>query len=191
MPPRARRAGGSAALAAALAAAALVAPRAAAAARAPWYEPEHAKLQLAGNIGFLSPGVGWAWGRLEGDVFLGWVPEAIGGADVFSVTGKLGWTPWSVRAGGWSLRPLTLALQLTYTFGDQYFVVPRFPFTPTALRSGVALGAELARRVGRRSVGLYAEAVALDLGLGYWLSNTRALGPGDVFSVALGARVGF
>jgi hypothetical protein len=157
----------------------------------PWYAPDHAKLQLAGNVGFLSPGIGWAPGRLEVDLFLGWVPEAVGGDDLFSVTGKLTFAPWSVERGRWRARPLTVGLQLGYTFGEQYFVFPRFVFTPTALRSGLALGADVRRRVGRRTVGLYAELVALDVGLVYWASNPRSIGPTDVFSLALGARLAF
>lgn len=159
---------------------------------APWYEPDHAKLQLAGNVGFLSPGAGYAWGRrLEGDVFLGWVPEAVGGADIFSVTAKLRVAPWSIARRPWTFRPFTAAFQVTYTFGDQYFVIPPFRFIPTALRSGLALGAEVVRASGRRTLGVYAEAVALDLGLGYWLANRDALGPQDVFSLAVGVRLGF
>lgn len=158
----------------------------------PWYAPDHTKLQLAGNVGFLSPGLGWAWaGRLEGDVFFGWVPEPLGGTDILSLTGKLTWAPWSIESLPWSFRPLTAALQLTYTFGDQYFVIPPYPFTPTALRSGLALGAEVARRLARRSLGVYVELVALDLGLAYWLGNRDALGPADVFSVAVGVRLAF
>ncbi len=82
-------------------------------------------------------------------------------------------------------------MQLTYTFGDRYFVLPREGFVPTALRSGLALGAEVGRRVGRRSLGIYVEVVALDLGLAHWLGNTGALGPTDVFSVAIGTRLAF
>jgi hypothetical protein len=176
-----------AALAGLAAAALLVAAPPVTAAR-PWYVPDHAKLQLAGNVGFLSPGVGYAWGRhVEGDAFFGWVPEAFGG-DVFSLTGKLVLSPWEI-GDRWRLRPFTAAVQLTYTFGDPYFVIPPEPFVPTALRAGVAFGAELARRWRGRSVGLYAELVALDLGLAYWLSNRDALGPRDVFSLALGLRL--
>lgn len=158
----------------------------------PWYAPDHAKLQLAGNVGFLSPGAGWALGRrTEAELFVGWVPEAVGGADIFSVTGKLGFAPWRVETGAWSFRPLTTTLQLSYTFGERYFVIPPFPFTPTALRAALALGAEASRALGRHRVGLYAELVALDQGLVYWLTNRDALGPADVFSLALGARVSF
>jgi hypothetical protein len=118
---------------AAVALAALAAPAGAAGERGrPWYAPDHTKLQLAGNIGFLSPGLGYAWGRrLEGDVFFGWVPEAIGGTDILSVTGKLTWAPWSVESRPWSFRPFTAALQLTYTFDDQYELLRPY-FIPTA-----------------------------------------------------------
>jgi hypothetical protein len=157
-----------------------------------WYVPDHAKLQLAGNVGFLSPGVGYAIGRrLEGDVFFGWVPEAVGGDDIFSLTGKITWAPWALQAGAWRIRPGTLAFQVTYTFGDEYFVIPDFAFTPTALRAGFALGAAASRPVRGHDVGLYAELVALDLGLAYALSDSRALDPWDAFSLALGARVRF
>jgi hypothetical protein len=184
-----------AAVARSLAAAVVLAglPAAAGAEARPWWAPDHAKVQLAGNIGFVSPGIGWSFARkVEGDLFFGWVPEAVGGDDIFSVTGKLGWAPWTIATGGpWAVRPLTAGLQITYTFGDQYFVVPEFEFTPTALRAGIALGAEARRPVGRRTLGVYAELVALDMGLAYWASNTDALGPEDVFSLALGVRLGF
>lgn len=180
----------SAGLGAAALAATLAATSARAADARPWYVPDHAKLQLAGNVGFLSPGAGYGLGRrLEGDLFLGWVPEAIGGDDVFSVTGKLTLSPWRVEAGRWRVRPFTAALQLTYTFGDQYFVIPDEPFTPTALRAALGFGAAASVPVRGRRVGLYAELVALDLGLLFWLSNRDALSPVDVFSVALGMRV--
>jgi hypothetical protein len=40
-------------------------------------------------------------------------------------------------------------------------------------------------------VGIYAELVALDMGLVYWLSDSEALGPEDVFSLAVGVRLDF
>jgi hypothetical protein len=185
------RGGARAAAVATLLAADAAAPARAEPGRA-WYVPDHAKLQLAGNVGFLSPGVGWALGRrAEADLLFGWVPEAVGGTDIFAFTGKVTWAPWSVQAGSWRIRPATAGLQVTYTFGDQYFVVPPFTFTPTALRAGLALGAGASRSVRGRELGLYAELVALDLGLSYALSNRRALDLWDAFSLALGARVTF
>lgn len=167
-----------------------------------WYLPDQAKLQFAGSIGFLSPGVGWASaGRgLEADLFLGWVPPAIGGDDVFSVTGKLTLQPWRRDLGRrWILRPLYGALLLTYTFGRQYFIRPPPQYRggyfdgPTALRAGIALGGNVAVRTDGavREVGLYWEVVALDFMLVSWFRNAGSLGPGDVFSLALGLRAGF
>lgn len=164
-----------------------------------WYLPDQAKLQLAGNIGFVSPGVGWSWAgrRLEADVIFGWVPEAIGGVPVFSLTGKLTWLPWRVAVGrDWRLAPVSLALQLTYTFGEDYFVLlpdyyPKGYYNvPTALRSGVGLGSAIGRPLwGLPHVGLYYELVAIDAPLVFWLSNRDAVSVTDVFSLALGVRV--
>jgi hypothetical protein len=169
--------------------------------RRPWYLPDQAKLQFAGDIGFLSPGLGYslARGRLEADLFFGWVPRAIGAEDIVSFTGKLTWVPWRIPVERrWYVRPLTLGLQVTYTLGDEYFVTvpsrygPGYYDFPTALRAGIALGGGVGRRLGGaiREVGLYYELVALDAMLFLWARNTRALGPEDVFTLALGVRVG-
>jgi hypothetical protein len=161
--------------------------------------PDHLKLQLAGDVGFLSPGAGYGWfgRRLEADLFLGWVPAAIDGADVFSITPKVTWAPLRLDAGrGWEVRPVTAALQLTYTFGhDYYLLLPeRFPANyydfATALRVGFAIGAEVARTLrGTRRVGVYAELVALDALVLAWVRNPRTLGPTNVFTLAIGARL--
>ncbi len=168
----------------------------------PWYLPDHAKLQFAGSIGFISPGVGWAWGgrKVEADVFLGWVPEVVGGEDIYSATGKLAWQPLSFGgARGWLVRPVSAGLQVTYTFGSRYFVRqpsrfgPDYYDFPTALRTGVALGGNAAIRTrgAVREIGVYWEVVALDVMLFLWARNPRALGPEDAFTVALGVRAGF
>jgi hypothetical protein len=166
-----------------------------------WAVPDQAKLQLAGNVGFLSPGVGYSWfgTRLEADLFFGWVPRSIGGESIVSVTGKLTFAPWRLRPGsGWSLRPLTAALQLTYTFGHEYFLrqPEHYPHgyysAATALRSAVAVGASAGRRQwGLDEVGVYAELVAVDAMLGFWIANPSALGAADVLSLALGVRAAF
>lgn len=166
-----------------------------------WAIPDHAKLQLAGNVGFLSPGVGWAWlgDRVESDLFLGWVPPGVGGESIVSATAKLTWAPWRLRSGaGWSLRPLTGAVQLTYTFGDEYFLsLPdHYPSgyysTASALRGALALGASAGRPAWELDeLSLYAELVALDAMLFFWAKNPGALGANDVVSVALGVKAAF
>jgi hypothetical protein len=182
------------------AAAALVLALPARAGELPWYVPDRAKVQFAGNIGFLSPGVGWAWDRprLETDLFFGWVPEAVGGKEIVSLTGKLTWLPWEVSLDRrWVVRPLTLGLQLTYTFGDAYFVEdpafygPDYYDFPTALHAGLAFGGAVGRHGhGRiRELGVYWELVAIDKPIFTWIRNPDTVGPADVFSLALGVRM--
>lgn len=168
----------------------------------PWYVPDHVKLQLAGQIGFLSPGLGvdLASGKLHLDLFLGWVPESVGGKDILSVTGKLGYAPWRLRvAPRWHVVPLTAAVQATYTFGSQYFVEApeHYPSgyyeMPTALDLGVSLGGAVLRqqRGSDREVGVYYEIVALGKMLMLWRENPDVLDASDVLSMALGAMLRF
>lgn len=158
--------------------------------------PDQLKLQLAGNVGFVSPGVGYAFlrQRVETDLFFGWVPEAVGGTDIVSLTAKVTGQPFRMDVRGVELRPVTMALQLTYTFGDRYFVRPPSQFPgryydfPTAIRAGIALGSSATVQVGRTRIGAYYELVALDVMLRAWSDNPRTVGPLDVFSLALGLR---
>jgi hypothetical protein len=171
--------------------------------RRPWVVPDHAKLQLAGQIGFLSPGIGYALAGddVEVDVLLGWVPPFHGADDIWSVSGKITYAPLHLRVGSrWRIEPFRAALQLTYTFGPEYFadVPDRYPSgyydLPTAWHSGVAFGGAVTRRGhgGRgREVGFFAEAVALPLQLRDWWRNRNVIDASDVLTVAAGVMVGF
>lgn len=187
----------SAAVAAALLAAA--APLAARADRHPLL-PDRAKLQLAGNLGLVSGGPGWAFARerLELDLLAGWVPERWGGDDLVSLTAKLTWLTPSRAAAGWRVRPLTLALAATYTRGEGFWLrqPSRYPggyyLVPTALRATIALGATVIRVRGPLAgTGLYAEVVALDAAVVHWIRNPRTTRASDVLSLALGVRAEF
>lgn len=122
-------------------------------------------------------------------MFLGWVPPAIAGRTYFLATGKLTFAPWTVERAGWIARPITLAGQLTYTLGGRFSARPEGDLPPTALRAGLALGAATGRRVGGTAVLLYAELVALDAGIFYWVTDRTSVGLADVLSLALGVRV--
>jgi hypothetical protein len=160
--------------------------------------PDHAKLQLAGAIGLVSAGTGYAlFGRrLEADVFLGWVPPSIADLHLVMLTGKLTWLPWTARlTRAWRLRPITVGMAVTYTFGDRFFLrnPDRYPrgYYPiaTAVRGSFQLGGTIGRPVGRFSeLALYWELVAVDVPLVLWWQNSRVVGLEDVVSLALGVR---
>lgn len=167
----------------------------------PWYVPDQTKLQLAGWIGFVSPGAGYSWfdRRLEADLFFGWVPPPLGGEHIVSLTGKVTWLPLRVgEPEKITVHPVTISAQLTYTFGSEYWVLEpsgRYPTPdyyplPTALRAGLGVGGDVGRPLwGLERVSVYYEAVALDLMLGNWIGNHESLGPSDVFSLAVGLRI--
>lgn len=200
IPARSRAPRAARALAVALAVAAPRTAGASARADRAWWVPDHAKVQLAGDIGFVSPGVGWelAGRRLELDAFAGWVPASVGGRDLFSATAKLGFTPWRVAVRRVRLQPITAALQVTYTFGSAFFVTspdthpPGYYELPTAVHADLAIGAAVARTLrGERELGVSVEVVGRDHDVRDWLDNRRALSAGDVLSLALGARLRF
>lgn len=163
--------------------------------------PDHLTLQLAGEIGFISPGIGYrlAGGKVHLDALFGWVPASIGGDDIYALTGKVTFAPWTLPLGErWRLDPIHAAVQGTHTFGSQYFTKPpsRYPRgyydLPTAWYSGVALGAGVAHRdVRGRELGVYVELVALTMQLRDWWRNQRVIDLSDVVSVAIGAQVAF
>lgn len=163
--------------------------------------PDHAKVQVAGRLGVVAPGVGYALagGRVESDVLIGWVPASMAGVDLVMLTGKVSWFPWRVGLGGaWTLRPVSAAAAVTWTIGDGFWVLPpdRYPRgyyeLPSGLRGTLALGSAVARSTRRdREVGVYGEVVAGDVPLAYWITNGRAVRASDVLSLAFGVRVEF
>lgn len=163
--------------------------------------PDQARLQLAGAIGLLSAGAGYAFAdtRLELDVLVGWAPASIADVDLVTLTGKVTYLPWRVRLPrGWRLRPLTAAFAITHTFGGRFHLrtPSKYPSgylpVPTSLRGTVALGGTIGRPVGRlKELALSVELVAVDVPLAYWIRNSRAVDASDVISVALGVRAEF
>lgn len=167
-----------------------------------WYVPDHAKVQIAGEMGVVAPGVGYELlgHQLQGDLFFGWVPSSFGGDDVLSATAKLTFVPWRIPVGHrWRVHPLSVSSQLTYTFGSQYFVLPpdRYPSgyydLPTALHTAIGAGGCVVRslRAEARELGVYYELVAPNAMLWRWFQNRAALSLADVVGVALGARLRF
>lgn len=55
-----------------------------------WYVPHFVPLQFAGNIGFLSSGIGYASnkGNYELNLSYGYVPEPVGGQEIHMITAK-------------------------------------------------------------------------------------------------------
>jgi len=164
--------------------------------------PDHLKLQFAGNIGFLSIGAGYVnkSGRLEGDFFYGYVPESIGGVDIHTITSKLSWhLIKGLGSGRTELKPLSLGILVSYTFGKQYFGFKpeNYPYNyyrqPTSLHVGSFIGGQINRmqKKGRfSSFGLYYELTTMDTEVLSYVSNRKSIGLGEIVSLGIGIKAG-
>ena len=72
--------------------------------------PTHSKIQYAGNMGLLSFGTGWDYGKRnqwETDVLLGFIPKYSSKKAKVTMTLKQNYMPWSINIGkGFSTEPL-------------------------------------------------------------------------------------
>ncbi|WP_253401255.1 hypothetical protein [Pontibacter sp. HSC-36F09] len=165
------------------------------------FSPYHAKVQYAGSIGFASVGIGRSFfdEKLETDLFVGYLPESIGGDHIWTAALKATAIPFKailVRSLDW--QPLRAGLQLGYTFGEEYFIVePRDKYEkgyygfPTALHLYLHLGGQLdfARVEKLQRFGLYYELNTSAEYLISYIQNPKYLSPGKIFNLALGVRV--
>jgi hypothetical protein len=169
----------------------------------PWYVPSHAKLQYAGNIGWLSAGAGYTYldDILQSELFFGYVPALTGNQRLAMTTFKQIAIPYEF---GWGqhLRvvPIYAGAFATYTFGDDYYV-----FAPehlegvysrqTALRFGPLVGGRIGADIEPfgpiESVGAYWELNANDLAINAYVKNPEFFNVYDILALGLGVELGF
>ncbi|WP_207433781.1 hypothetical protein [Sabulibacter ruber] len=160
------------------------------------------KTQFAGDIGLVSVGVGkQSFNRkLETDVSVGYLPKKIGGDHLFTAALKstlLPFRPVRIRKVDW--HAFSTGMQLSYTFGDDFFAseryLSRYPNRyyrfSTALHLYFFAGGQvnLTRVEKFRRFGAYYEVGTMGEYLLSYLQNPGYLGPGKIFHLALGAKM--
>lgn len=168
------------------------------------YSPYHIKVQFAGDIGFLSVGAGRSFLRekLETDLFLGYLPEKIGGDRIVTTALKVTYAPLrSMEVKSLEWQPLRTGIQLSYTFGKDYYTWEHkhkysayskgYYGFPTALHLYFFLGGQVDfNRVEKLSrFGAYYEFGSNAEYLLSYAQNRSYLGPGKIFNLALGVRM--
>lgn len=134
--------------------------------------PDHVKFQFAGNMGLLSVGAGYSFlgGRLQSDIFYGYVPASYAGTSIHHITWKNTVIPWNRKISSrLSYAPLTLGAHLSGKVWNNnretWMTLPgRYPnryYYPTALNLLLTAGGcvEYRSRAGRH-LGMYVEAGA-------------------------------
>ncbi len=89
--------------------------------------PTHTKIQFAGNMGLLSFGTGWDYGRRnqwETDVFFGVLPKYDSKRTKLTFTVKQNYLPWSlpIKQSRFSVEPLACGMYLNTVFGNEFWV---------------------------------------------------------------------
>lgn len=165
-----------------------------------WYLPDFVPLQYAGNIGFLSAGVGYA-SRLRNydlGVIYGYVPKSIVGTYIHTLTAKNTFpvTRYQLKNNNILIPYLGLALSLEVG-GNAFFRMPdHFPDSyydyPKNMRVLAYGGARVQHLFeddfhGLSGVELFAEAGTVDLYIWYKaMSNEIKLK--EIFSLAVGVN---
>ena len=166
--------------------------------------PTHTKVQFAGNMGLLSFGTGWDYGKKnqwETDVFLGFIPKYDSKRTKVTMTLKQNYMPWSLNLGrGFSTEPLTFGIYFNTVFGNEFWVhePDRYPkgyygFS-SKIRSHIFLGQRLTydidpqRRYTAKSITFFYELSTCDLYLISAATNSY-LRPRDYLSLSFGLKL--
>ena len=166
--------------------------------------PTHTKVQFAGNMGLLSFGTGWDYGKKnqwETDVFLGFIPKYDSKRTKVTMTLKQNYMPWSLNLRrGFSTEPLTCGIYFNTVFGNEFWVhePDRYPkgyygFS-SKIRSHIFLGQRLTydidpqRRYTAKSITFFYELSTCDLYLISAATNSY-LRPRDYLSLSFGLKL--
>ena len=141
--------------------------------------PNQFVVQNAGNMGVLSAGSGWSYGRQHWETHLlwGYIPQHQSTRGKLTTTLKENYIPWSIgMKSGWSIEPLSASLYVNTVYGHEFWKSQpnRYPnkyyeFMSTKFRLNVALGQRITweipgnRRKYAKSVTLFYEVSSCDL----------------------------
>ncbi|MFC6996638.1 hypothetical protein [Rufibacter roseus] len=166
------------------------------------YSPYYLKGQFAGSIGLISVGVGKQSfnRRLESDISFGYLPKKFGGDRLYTAAFKSTFfpiKPIEVKAVNW--QPLSMGMQISYTFGSDYFASERFLARypnryyrfSTAFRYYLFAGGQVnfARVEKLRKFRGYYEVGTMGEYLISYIQNPSYLSPGKIFNLSLGVKM--
>lgn len=167
--------------------------------------PRYQKLQYAGDMGLISVGIGWDYGKKkqwETDIFLGYLPRFDGDGGHVTITLKENYIPWrlNMKEGRWRYEPLTVSMYMNKIFGDEFWTrePEKYPDgyygLATNTRFNIAFGQRIDFQV--KPIGLskritfFYEFCTNDLYIISAFTNKYLRIP-DIFSLSLGLKLKF
>lgn len=166
--------------------------------------PTHLKLQFAGNMGLLSLGTGWDYGKRnqwETDILFGYLPKYHSKRSKITMTLKQNYMPWSFDLNEhFSVEPLTCGIYLNTVFGDEFWTnePERYPEGYYGFSSRMRIHVFLGQRVtyeiptgfrfGARAATFFYEISTCDLYVVSAFVN-KYLKPKDYLSLSFGVKL--
>lgn len=166
--------------------------------------PTQSVVQFAGNMGLLSFGVGWDYGRRkqwETHLMFGFLPKAQSERVKATMTLKENFIPWSLYLKrGWAVEPLSVGLYLNTVFGSEFwqhqparYPDSYYPFLSTKMRVNIFVGQRLEltlpsnRRKFVKSITAFYELSTCDLYLRAMFQD-RYVKLKDIVGLSLGLK---
>lgn len=173
--------------------------------------PTHMVIQNAGNMGIVSAGLGWSYGKRhqwECDLMLGYIPMHDSNRGKLTSTIKANYMPWEItlnpngnwnKKGRWSFEPLSTSLYINTVYGHEFWRSQpgRYPdkyyeFMSTKFRMNVAIGQRLTyeipqhKRQHHKRITLFYEVGTCDLYIRSMFQTSIPLK--DILGLSFGAK---
>ena len=132
--------------------------------------PTQFAVQNAGNMGFLSAGFGWDYGKRkqwETNLLFGYIPKYQSTRGKLTMTLKENYIPWSFELKpGMSVEPLRCGLYLNTVYGEEFWNSQpgRYPdgyyeFMSTKFRLNIFIGQQLTVEIPQEKRKLFAKSI--------------------------------
>ena len=173
--------------------------------------PTHMVIQNAGNMGIVSAGLGWSYGKRhqwECDLMLGYIPMHDSNRGKLTSTIKGNYMPWNIclnpngdwnKKGRWNFEPLSASLYINTVYGHEFWRSQpgRYPdkyydFMSTKFRLNAAIGQRLtyvipqSKRQHHNRVTLFYEVGTCDLYVRSMFQTSIPLK--DILGLSIGAK---
>jgi len=167
----------------------------------PWYRPDYAKIQFAGNIGFLSVGFGYQFfnNHLCSEILYGYVPASISKAkEIHTITLKNTFQVFNREIRAITLSPIT-GFTVSYETGNNSFLklpdkYPKDYYSTNAFHLTLFIGAKVHKDITNskiiKGIDFYFEVGMVDTYLLYAIKS-KEVKINQIFSSAIGINLYF
>lgn len=167
--------------------------------------PSQIVIQNAGNMGLLSAGVGWDYGKRnqwETHFMVGFVPKHLSSSTKATITVKENYIPWRKKFGNqWKIEPLECGLYINAILGSNFwdYQPSRYPNNyyvfSTKFRANIFAGQRITKdldlnkkRTFVKSATLFYEVSSCDIYLIDYIKNNN-IGLLDILGLSVGMKL--